>query len=159
MITRAARYAMRGLHALPSREADINPNPQKGGYPAHDRVTFLTGANRDFSNWRRHAEKTRHLVLLVSGAHKLDYHFFHGGFKFVRYSVIVHQFEDCAHRFAVALDRARNKDLKNDFLFRKNFRFSVFSVTVAASLRASSKSWRGPFCLRRRPFGFPDLPG
>src|SRR4030081_1459860 len=49
MGTRAARYAMRRLHAPPSREADINPNPQKGGYPAHDRGTFLTGANRDFS--------------------------------------------------------------------------------------------------------------
>jgi hypothetical protein len=34
---------------------DINPNPQKGGYPAPDRVTFLTGANRDFPNWRRQA--------------------------------------------------------------------------------------------------------
>src|SRR6266851_3358864 len=42
------------LHAPPSREADINPNPKKGGYPAPDRVTFLTGANRDFPNWRRH---------------------------------------------------------------------------------------------------------
>src|SRR5712675_1616314 len=41
------------LHAPPSREADINPNPKKGGYPAPDRVTFLTGANRDFPNWRR----------------------------------------------------------------------------------------------------------
>jgi hypothetical protein len=27
----------------PSREPDINPNPQKGGYPAPDRVTFLNG--------------------------------------------------------------------------------------------------------------------
>ena len=54
MTTRAARYAMRGLHALPSREADINSNPRKGGYPAPSRVTFLTGANCDFSNWRRH---------------------------------------------------------------------------------------------------------
>src|SRR6266478_1667170 len=42
------------LHAPPSREADINPNPQKGGYPAPDRVTFLTGANRDFPKRRRH---------------------------------------------------------------------------------------------------------
>src|SRR5260370_16241511 len=54
MDTRASRYAMWRLHAPPSREADINPNPKKGGYPAPDRVTFLTGANRDFPNWRRH---------------------------------------------------------------------------------------------------------
>src|SRR5713101_1788502 len=47
MDTRASRYAMWRLHAPPSREADINPNPKKGGYPAPDRVTFLTGANRD----------------------------------------------------------------------------------------------------------------
>src|SRR6267154_6611662 len=53
MDTRASRYAMWRLHAPPSREADINPNPKKGGYPAPDRVTFLTGANRDFPNWRR----------------------------------------------------------------------------------------------------------
>ena len=30
------------------------PNPQKGGYPAPDRVTFLTGPNRDFPKRRRH---------------------------------------------------------------------------------------------------------
>src|SRR5258708_38163895 len=53
MDTRASRYAMWRLHAPPSRDADINPNPKKGGYPAPDRVTFLTGANRDFPNWRR----------------------------------------------------------------------------------------------------------
>jgi hypothetical protein len=56
MDTRASRYAMWRLHAPPSREADINPNPKKGGYPAPDRVTFLTGANRDFPNWRRHLQ-------------------------------------------------------------------------------------------------------
>src|SRR5260221_11320671 len=55
MDTRASRYAMWRLHAPPSREADINPNPQKGGYPAPDRVTFLTGPNRDFPKRRRHA--------------------------------------------------------------------------------------------------------
>src|SRR5260221_10650812 len=55
MDTRASRYAMWRLHAPPSREAAINPNPQKGGYPAPDRVTFLTGAKCDFPNWRRHA--------------------------------------------------------------------------------------------------------
>src|ERR1700676_2927687 len=43
--------------APPSREADINPNQQKGGYPAPDRVTFLTGANRDFSKWRRQGKR------------------------------------------------------------------------------------------------------
>jgi len=36
-----------------SREADINPNPQKGGYPAPNRVPSLTGAYRDFPKWRR----------------------------------------------------------------------------------------------------------
>jgi cytochrome c553 len=89
---------------------------------------FTTGARRnDISEQTRNiARKTRHLVLLVAAAHELDHHFIHGGFKFVRYSVFVHQFEDCGHRFAVALDRARNKDLKNDLLFRKNFRYSVF---------------------------------
>jgi hypothetical protein len=58
MDTRASRYAIWKLHATPSREADINPNPQKGGYPAPDRVTFLTSANRDFPNWRRQAHFT-----------------------------------------------------------------------------------------------------
>jgi hypothetical protein len=53
MDTRASRCAIWKLHATPSRKADINPNPQKGGYPAPSRVTFLTGAKRDFSNWRR----------------------------------------------------------------------------------------------------------
>src|SRR5260370_21921457 len=55
MDTRASRCAIWKLQATPYREADINPNPQKGGYPAPDRVTFLTGANRDFPNWRRQA--------------------------------------------------------------------------------------------------------
>jgi hypothetical protein len=45
--------ALRDLEA--SRDA-LNPNPQKGGYPAPNRVTFLTGANRDFPNWRRQLE-------------------------------------------------------------------------------------------------------
>src|SRR5258706_12219203 len=62
MDTRASRYAMWRLHAPPSREADINPNPQKGGYPAPDRVTFLTGANRDFPNWRRQVGFTNRVV-------------------------------------------------------------------------------------------------
>jgi hypothetical protein len=55
MDARASRCAIWKLHAPPPREADINPNPnpKKGGYPAPHRVTFLTGANRDFSNWRR----------------------------------------------------------------------------------------------------------
>src|SRR3981189_1797983 len=53
MDTRASRCAIWKLHAPPSREADINPNPKKGGYPAPDRVTFLTGPNRDFPKWRR----------------------------------------------------------------------------------------------------------
>ncbi len=69
MDTRASRYAMWRLHAPPSREADINPNPKKGGYPAPDRVTFLTGANRDFPNWRRHAKfMAKALGDLVLGA-------------------------------------------------------------------------------------------
>jgi hypothetical protein len=54
MGTRASRCAIWKLHATPSREADINPNSQKGGYPAPDRVTFLTGPNRDFPKRRRH---------------------------------------------------------------------------------------------------------
>src|ERR1700684_4593469 len=54
MDTRASRCAIWTLHAPPSREADINPNPKKGGYPAPHRVTFLTGPNRDFPKWRRH---------------------------------------------------------------------------------------------------------
>src|SRR5258708_33183694 len=53
MDTRASRCAVWKLHATPSREADINPNPKKGGYPAPDRVTFLTGPNRDFPKRRR----------------------------------------------------------------------------------------------------------
>ena len=55
MDTRAPRCAIWKLHATPSRQADINPNPQKGGYPAPDRVTFLTGPNRDFPKRRRQA--------------------------------------------------------------------------------------------------------
>ena len=54
MDTRASRCAIRKLHAPPSREAYINPNPKKGGHPAPHRVTFLTGPNRDFPKWRRH---------------------------------------------------------------------------------------------------------
>jgi hypothetical protein len=46
MDTRASRYAIWRLHATPSKE--FNPNPQKGGYPVPDRVTFLNGSNRDF---------------------------------------------------------------------------------------------------------------
>ena len=53
MDTRASRCAIWKLHAPPSREADINPNPKKGGYPAPHRVTFLTGPNRDFPKRRR----------------------------------------------------------------------------------------------------------
>src|SRR6202008_2738737 len=53
MDTRASRCAIWKLHAPPSREADINPNPQKGGYPAPHRVTFLTGPNRDFPKRRQ----------------------------------------------------------------------------------------------------------
>ena len=53
MDTRASRCAIWKLHAPPSREADINPSPKKGGYPAPHRVTFLTGLNRDFPKWRR----------------------------------------------------------------------------------------------------------
>jgi len=33
-----------------------NPYPQKGGYPAPTRLTLLTGANRDFPNWRDSSE-------------------------------------------------------------------------------------------------------
>src|SRR5258705_2820157 len=40
--------------ALRDLEASRDALPQKGGYPAPNRVTFLTGANRDFHNWRRH---------------------------------------------------------------------------------------------------------
>jgi hypothetical protein len=58
MDIRASRCAIWKLHAPPSREADINPNPKKGGYPAPDRVTFLTGPNRDFPKWRRQ-DKTK----------------------------------------------------------------------------------------------------
>src|ERR1700675_3283463 len=53
MDIRASRCAIRKLHATPSRYADINPNRKKGGYPAPNRVTFLTGANRDFPKRRR----------------------------------------------------------------------------------------------------------
>jgi hypothetical protein len=35
-------------------ETVSDANPQKGGHPAPSRVTFLTGAIRDFSNRRRH---------------------------------------------------------------------------------------------------------
>jgi hypothetical protein len=48
-----ARRQRAPLHATPSREPDIKPNPQKCGYPAPDRVTFLNGPNRDFPKWRR----------------------------------------------------------------------------------------------------------
>jgi hypothetical protein len=65
MDTRASRCAIWKLHAPPSREAEINPNPQKGGYPAPDRVTFLTGPNRDFPNWRRQAGGCDRPELLV----------------------------------------------------------------------------------------------
>jgi hypothetical protein len=54
MDTRASRCAIWKLHAPLSREADINPKPKKGGYPAPDRVTFLTGSNRDFPKWLQH---------------------------------------------------------------------------------------------------------
>src|ERR1019366_6855307 len=54
MDSRASRCAIWKLHAPPSREANINPNPKKGGYPAPHRVTFLTGPNRDFPKRRRH---------------------------------------------------------------------------------------------------------
>src|SRR6266403_5456569 len=43
--------------ALPSRPLEkqvSNPNPQKGGYPDPDRVTFLNGPKRDFPKRRRH---------------------------------------------------------------------------------------------------------
>jgi hypothetical protein len=40
-----------GFTRRPLEKQISTPNPQKGGYPAPDRVTFLTGANRDFSNW------------------------------------------------------------------------------------------------------------
>src|SRR3984957_11154909 len=53
MDIRASRCAIWKLHAPPSREADINPSPKKGGFPAPHRVTFLTGLNRDFPKWRR----------------------------------------------------------------------------------------------------------
>src|SRR5258705_8663803 len=53
MDTRASRCAIWKLHATPSREAGNQPNPQKGGYPAPDRVTFLNGPNRDFPKRRR----------------------------------------------------------------------------------------------------------
>jgi hypothetical protein len=59
MDTRASRCAIWKLHAPPSREADINPNPKKGGYPAPHQVTFLTGPNRDFPKWRRHQHRHR----------------------------------------------------------------------------------------------------
>jgi len=36
----------------PLEKQVINPNPQKGGYPAPNRVTFLTGPNRDFPKRR-----------------------------------------------------------------------------------------------------------
>src|SRR5437899_11811734 len=52
--TRASRCAIWKLHTTPSREPGINPNPQKGGYPAPDRVTFLNSPNRDFPKRRRH---------------------------------------------------------------------------------------------------------
>jgi hypothetical protein len=51
-VRRVAQYegfTRRSLHPENS-----TPNPQKGGYPAPNRVAFLTGAKRDFSNWRRH---------------------------------------------------------------------------------------------------------
>jgi len=48
----AKGFTRRSLHPENS-----TPNPQKGGYPAPSRVTFLTGAKRDFSNWRRHFPK------------------------------------------------------------------------------------------------------
>ena len=60
MDIRASRCAIWKLHAPPSREADINPSPKKGGYPAPHRVTFLTGLNRDFPKWRR---QTAHVGL------------------------------------------------------------------------------------------------
>jgi hypothetical protein len=44
----AKGFTRRSLHPENS-----TPNPQKGGYPAPSRVTFLTGAKRDFSNWQR----------------------------------------------------------------------------------------------------------
>ena len=40
------------------------PNPQKGGYPAPSRVTFLTGANRDFPKWRR--QRAAHAAIVES---------------------------------------------------------------------------------------------
>jgi hypothetical protein len=45
---------VRGFTRRPLEKLVINPNPQKGGYPDPDRVTFLTGPNRDFPKWRRH---------------------------------------------------------------------------------------------------------
>jgi hypothetical protein len=44
---RASRDAL----SIPKRSI---PSKGKDGYATPNRVTFLTGANRDFSNWRRH---------------------------------------------------------------------------------------------------------
>ncbi len=49
----ALRNAKASRAALLTRK-NSTPNPQKGGYSAPDRVTFLTGANRDFPKRRRH---------------------------------------------------------------------------------------------------------
>ena len=38
----------------PLEKQVINPNPQKAAILLPHRVTFLTGANRDFPKWRRH---------------------------------------------------------------------------------------------------------
>jgi Homeodomain-like domain len=70
----AATRAYLERHATPSREPDINPNPQKGGYPAPDRVTFLNGSNRDFPKRRRQSVQatTDAFTLLSIRAGQLD---------------------------------------------------------------------------------------
>jgi hypothetical protein len=52
MDTRALRDLEASRAAL--SRSWYQPNPQKGGYPAPDRVTFLTGPNRDFPKRRQH---------------------------------------------------------------------------------------------------------
>jgi hypothetical protein len=46
---------VRGFTRRPFEKQVINPNPQKGGYPTPNRVTFLNGPNRDFPKRRRHS--------------------------------------------------------------------------------------------------------
>jgi hypothetical protein len=47
---------MKGFTRRSLHPENSTPKPQKGGYPAPNRVTFLTGTNRDFPIWRRHGE-------------------------------------------------------------------------------------------------------